>query len=173
MVWEKITGERKQNPKKNARVSSVEFSIGDSHGKFVEDLWRLKVWLEDCVYVSYWECVIQWDCYSFCVDIVARRLVKTGNPSACAMVNWNVGKSAIVLYCLYLNVIKRECNQRANKSNHPTSFRHVYHPTRDNIIITSYIYFNMLVVACYIYCTLWGRQGTVHGKPMTVLNITK
>jgi hypothetical protein len=33
--------------------------------------------------------------------------VKTGNPSACATVNWKVCKSAIVLYCC--SVIKREC----------------------------------------------------------------
>jgi hypothetical protein len=45
--------------------------------------------------------------------------VKTGDPSACAAVNWNVCKSAIALYCPYLSVIKRGCNQGANKSNHP------------------------------------------------------
>jgi hypothetical protein len=45
--------------------------------------------------------------------------VKTGNPNACAAANCNVCKSAIALYCLYLNVIKRDCNQGANKSNHP------------------------------------------------------
>jgi hypothetical protein len=33
--------------------------------------------------------------------------VKTENPSACATVNWNVCKSAIALYCMYLKVIKR------------------------------------------------------------------
>jgi hypothetical protein len=36
-----------------------------------------------------------------------------------------------------LTVIKRECNQGANKSNHPKcnpSFRHAYHPTRDNML---------------------------------------
>jgi hypothetical protein len=42
--------------------------------------------------------------------------VKTGNPSACATVNCEVCKSAIALY---LSVIKRTCNQGANKSNHP------------------------------------------------------
>jgi hypothetical protein len=45
--------------------------------------------------------------------------VKTGNPSACVTVNWKVCKSGIALYCLYLNVIKRDCNQNSNKSNHP------------------------------------------------------
>jgi hypothetical protein len=42
--------------------------------------------------------------------------VKTGNPSACAMVNWKVCKSAIALY---LSVIKRTYNEGANtrKSN--------------------------------------------------------
>jgi hypothetical protein len=49
--------------------------------------------------------------------------VKTGNPSVCvcvcvcATVNWEVlCKSAITLY---LSVIKRTCNQGANKSDHP------------------------------------------------------
>jgi hypothetical protein len=45
--------------------------------------------------------------------------VKIENPSACAVVNWKVSKSAIALYCLYLSVIKRSCNQSANKFNHP------------------------------------------------------
>jgi hypothetical protein len=44
--------------------------------------------------------------------------VETENPSACATVNWKVCKSAIVLYCLYLSVIKRGCNQGAIKCNH-------------------------------------------------------
>jgi hypothetical protein len=42
--------------------------------------------------------------------------VKMENPGMCAMVNWKVCKSAIALY---LSVIKRTCNQGANKSNHP------------------------------------------------------
>jgi hypothetical protein len=42
--------------------------------------------------------------------------VKTGNPSACATVNWKLCRSAIALY---LCVSKRTCNQGANKSNHP------------------------------------------------------
>jgi hypothetical protein len=45
--------------------------------------------------------------------------VEPGNSGACAAVNWKVFKSAIALYCLYLNVIKRDCNQSANKSNLP------------------------------------------------------
>jgi hypothetical protein len=45
---------------------------------------------------------------------VARiRLVKTGNPSACATVNLKVCKSAIALY---LCMSKRTCNQGAIKS---------------------------------------------------------
>jgi hypothetical protein len=44
--------------------------------------------------------------------------VRIGNPSECAAVNWKVRKSAIVLYCLYLSVIKRGCNRIANKYNH-------------------------------------------------------
>jgi hypothetical protein len=42
--------------------------------------------------------------------------VKTGNPSACATMNWKVCKSAIALY---LSVINKTCKQGANKSNHP------------------------------------------------------
>jgi hypothetical protein len=42
--------------------------------------------------------------------------MKTGKPSACATVNWKACKSAIALN---LGVIKRNCNQGANKSNHP------------------------------------------------------
>jgi hypothetical protein len=42
--------------------------------------------------------------------------VETEDPSACATVNWKCLKSAIALY---LSVIKRICNQYANKSNHP------------------------------------------------------
>jgi hypothetical protein len=44
--------------------------------------------------------------------------VKTGNSSACAAVNWKACKSAIALYCLKLSVIKKDCNQSADKSNH-------------------------------------------------------
>jgi hypothetical protein len=42
--------------------------------------------------------------------------VKAGNPTECAAVNWNVCKSAVTLYCLSLNMIERNCNQSANKS---------------------------------------------------------
>jgi hypothetical protein len=42
-------------------------------------------------------------------SVARRRLIESENPSACATVNWKVCKSAIALYCLYLNVIKREC----------------------------------------------------------------
>jgi hypothetical protein len=38
-----------------------------------------------------------------------KRIVETENPSACATVNWKDFKLAIVLYCLYLSVIKRDC----------------------------------------------------------------
>jgi hypothetical protein len=50
--------------------------------------------------------------------------VKMENPSMRATVNSKVCKSATVLY---LSVIKRTCNQGANKS-----IRHVYHPTYGN-----------------------------------------
>jgi hypothetical protein len=42
--------------------------------------------------------------------------MKTDNPSACAMANWKVRKSAIALYLI---VIKRTCSRGANKSHHP------------------------------------------------------
>jgi hypothetical protein len=42
--------------------------------------------------------------------------MKADNPSACATVNCKLCKSATPLY---LSVIKRTCNQGANKSNHP------------------------------------------------------
>jgi hypothetical protein len=45
--------------------------------------------------------------------------VERENPSDCAAMNWKVCKSAIALYCLCLNVVKRDCNQSAIKSNHP------------------------------------------------------
>jgi hypothetical protein len=38
-------------------------------------------------------------------SIARRRLVETGNPSACAMVECNWCKREIALYRLYLNVI--------------------------------------------------------------------
>jgi hypothetical protein len=51
---------------------------------------------------------------------VARiRLVKTRNPSGRAAVKCKLCKSGVVLYCLYLSVIRRSCNQSVNKSNHP------------------------------------------------------
>jgi hypothetical protein len=49
-------------------------------------------------------------------SVARRRLVKTENPSACATVNWKLCKSVIELY---LSIIKRTCNQGANKCNHP------------------------------------------------------
>jgi hypothetical protein len=64
--------------------------------------------------------MIQWDCYSSCV------LVVLPGEDQC------VCKSAIAPY---LNVIERDCNQGANKSNIRTRirhFRHAYHSTRNN-----------------------------------------
>jgi hypothetical protein len=53
-------------------------------------------------------------------------------------VNYNVWKSAIALYCLYLNVIKRECVTKVliNPSirTRTRHFRRAYHPTRGNMI---------------------------------------
>jgi hypothetical protein len=44
--------------------------------------------------------------------------METDNLSACATVNWKACKSVIALYYLYLNVIKKDCNQGAGKPNH-------------------------------------------------------
>jgi hypothetical protein len=64
--------------------------------------------------------VIRSSSHSKTVNIVARRrLEKTENLSACVLVNWKVCKSAIAL----IDLIKRDCNQSANKSNHP-----IYNP---------------------------------------------
>jgi hypothetical protein len=52
-------------------------------------------------------------------SVARRRLVKMENSSACVTANWKVCKSAIALYFLYLNVIKRGCNQSDSKCNHP------------------------------------------------------
>jgi hypothetical protein len=41
-------------------------------------------------------------------SVARRQLVEIENPGACATVNWKVCKSAIVMYCLYVSVIKRE-----------------------------------------------------------------
>jgi hypothetical protein len=76
-----------------------EFSVGDSHGKFV--VWRLCMWLEVIVYMLR--------------SVARRRLVETENPSACAMVNC---KLCVNQRSTVLTVIKRGCNQGANKSNH-------------------------------------------------------
>jgi hypothetical protein len=68
--------------------------------------------------------------------------VKTEDPSVCAMVNWKVCKSAIVLYCLYLSVIKRECvtNVLLNPiiRTRTRHLRRAYHPTRDNTNLRRY-----------------------------------
>jgi hypothetical protein len=49
-------------------------------------------------------------------SVARRRLVKSGNHSACAKVNCKLCKSVIALYS---SVIKRTCNQGANESSRP------------------------------------------------------
>jgi hypothetical protein len=49
-------------------------------------------------------------------SVARRRLVKTGNPSVCATVNWKVCKSVIALY---LSVVKKSCNQGGSEPNRP------------------------------------------------------
>jgi hypothetical protein len=34
-------------------LSSIQFSVEDSYGKFVDDLWRLNMWIEDFVCYNY------------------------------------------------------------------------------------------------------------------------
>jgi hypothetical protein len=61
--------------------------------------WRLYVWhlKSETVVV----CVLR--------SVARRWLVERENPSACATVNWKVCISAVVLYCLYVRVIKCAC----------------------------------------------------------------
>jgi hypothetical protein len=68
--------------------------------------------------------------------------VKTENPSACATVNRKLCKSAIALY---LSVIKRPCDQGANKSNHP--IEPVILVTRTTLHVTI-CYFGKVFVFC-------------------------
>jgi hypothetical protein len=66
-----------------------------------------------------------------------KRLVKTGNPSACVTVKWRLFKSAIALY---LSMIKKELVTKVLINpiirTRTRYFRHAYHPTCDNIIRT-------------------------------------
>jgi hypothetical protein len=54
-------------------------------------------------------------------SVARRRLVNKKNPSVHATVCCKLCKSAIALYGLYFNVVKREsvCKLTANTSNHP------------------------------------------------------
>jgi hypothetical protein len=87
-----------------------EFSVGDG-----VPVWLVKKRVShesrSVKWRFYVECVIKWDCYNSCVlrSVARRRLVETGNPSACATVNCKVCKSAIALHCLCVRVIKSAC----------------------------------------------------------------
>jgi hypothetical protein len=81
--------------------------------------------------------VVIWVLVSVLRSVARRRLVETENPSAWATVKWKVCKSATVLYCLYLSVIKRECVTEVlinpiirTRTRHS---RHAYYPARDNM----------------------------------------
>jgi hypothetical protein len=120
-----------------ARLRS-QFSVGDSSGRFVveEDLnmwiedfvwavvsrvgmnnssssiqevglWKVYVWIEVLIYVQYLEC--ETVVVSVLRSVARRRLVETGNPSACATVCCKVCKAVRGRCCLYLSVIKSEC----------------------------------------------------------------
>jgi hypothetical protein len=67
--------------------------------------------------------------------------VKAEDPSACVTVNCKLWKSTIVLY---LNAIKRTCNQGANKSNHPNQ-----HPLFSSRVPT-YIWQYTYIMACLL-----------------------
>jgi hypothetical protein len=81
-----------------------------------------EVWIQDlmCAMVQwYWKCnwkilgvilVTSWVLVSVWRFVARRWLVETGNPGACAVVNWNTCISAIALNSLCnLSVIKRVC----------------------------------------------------------------
>jgi hypothetical protein len=59
------------------------------------------------IYVEYLKSVRLTVCASR--SFAGRRLVESENPSACAMGNCKVCKSAIALYCLCVSVIMSEC----------------------------------------------------------------
>jgi hypothetical protein len=63
--------------------------------------------------------------------------VERENPSACALVNCKLCKSAIALYCLYVSVIKSECVTKVlinliirTRTHH---FCRMHQPTHDSI----------------------------------------
>jgi hypothetical protein len=81
------------------KVLNSEFSGGDSHGNFVEDL---KSDLTNLFMCNTWSVQSSETVIVYVLRSVTRiRLVKFGNPSTCSTVNWKVCKSAIALYCLY------------------------------------------------------------------------
>jgi hypothetical protein len=70
------------------------------------ELWRMLLWREDlCVIFGVWDCGI----FFVLRSVARRRVVKTGNPSTSATVNWKVCKREIALYCLCVSIIKSEC----------------------------------------------------------------
>jgi hypothetical protein len=128
--------------------------------------WRLyvcygAVGLEVCNLVR----ILQFPYYK---SVARRRLVKSGNPSACATMSWKMCKSAIALYCLYLSVIKRECvtevliNQIIRTRTRQFVARTTLHvtvlcqkwlfrnPMSSQLLATSYVlHFHRLILAWY------------------------
>jgi hypothetical protein len=85
-------------------------------------------------------------------SVARRRLVETANLSACTTVNWNVCKSAIALYCLYLSVIKRECvTEVLINPIIPTRTRHFV--TRTALHVTACMYFLDIFFSLLVFLT--------------------
>jgi hypothetical protein len=121
-----------KNKRRYDSFLSSEFSVGDSHWKFEEDLWRLCVWLGDFMHVQYLECVIQWDCYSSCVLVVVQ------GEDLCVCVC--VCKSAIALYLMWSREIVTKVVINPIIRTRTCHFLLAYHPTRDNIKFLEFKY---------------------------------
>jgi hypothetical protein len=80
----------------SSRVVLGEFSVWVARNasvkrRFMCNTWSVRLWY-------------------FCVEIRCYKTTnETGNPSACATVNWKVCKWAIALYCLRVSVIQGGC----------------------------------------------------------------
>jgi hypothetical protein len=108
-----------------------------------------KVWREDFV------CNICSD--SSALRSVARRqLAETEHSSACEMVNWKVCNTAIVLYCMYLSVIQKECVTKVliNPIIQTRTTHFITHTT----LHTQYKITNKTMVSCLLIYMLLGSR---------------
>jgi hypothetical protein len=130
--WENIRGS--ENNKKGPQFKLV---LGGRQQRKIRswrrpncEIWRFCL----CVILGVCDSVI-WS-NSFLLRSVARRwLVERESPSTCATVNWEVCKSEIAPYGLYLNVIKSQCVTQVliNPIIRTRTHRicHAYNPTSD------------------------------------------